>query len=78
MRKLKTNWQEKLADDKGLPKVVEVTGRLNPEFPGGVAEQGKRLKSEGHIIEPGRGKQPPRVAGYDRRLAKFRVSYQAS
>ena len=32
-------------------------GDLNEKYPGGVETQAARLKAEGHIIEPGRGKK---------------------
>lgn len=32
MAKLKKSWQEKLADDKGLPKVVEITGKMSTRW----------------------------------------------
>jgi hypothetical protein len=32
MAKLKKSWQEKLADDKGLPKVVEITGKMSTQW----------------------------------------------
>ena len=44
-------------------RVLKEGGKLNPKFPGGVEEQAKRLRAEGHEILPGKGKQPPKVAG---------------
>lgn len=32
MAKLKLSWQQKLADDKGLPKVVEITGTMSTRW----------------------------------------------
>jgi alkylated DNA nucleotide flippase Atl1 len=43
-------------------RVVKDDGSLNPKFPGGVERQAERLREEGHRIEPGSGKKPPRVA----------------
>jgi hypothetical protein len=34
--KLKKSWREKLADDKGLPKVAKVTGKLSKRWGGGT------------------------------------------
>ena len=156
MPKAKKSWQEKLADDKGLPKVVEITdkmskrwgtgtvvipaprevdeimkgvpegrvitinqirallarkhgasigcpittgifawvaahaaeeaaaegkkditpywrtlktsGELNEKYPGGAEVQAARLKTEGHAIEPGKGKKPPRVKDFEKVL----------
>lgn len=35
-------------------RVVKEGGRLNPKFPGGVEEHGRRLVAEGHRIRDGR------------------------
>lgn len=43
-------------------RVLKEGGKLNPKYPGGVEEQAKRLRAEGHAILPGKGKQPPRIA----------------
>ncbi len=32
---MKKSWREKLADDKGLPKVIEVTGKMSKRFGAG-------------------------------------------
>ncbi len=32
MAKLRKSWREKLADDKGLPRVVEVTGKMSTRW----------------------------------------------
>ncbi len=32
MAKLKLSWQQKLADDKGLPRVVEITGNMSTKW----------------------------------------------
>jgi len=42
-------------------RVLKEGGKLNPKFPGGVEEQARRLRAEGHKILPAKGKQPPRV-----------------
>ena len=47
-------------------RVVRDDGSLNEKFPGGVAAQSERLKEEGHIIEPGKGKKPPRVKDFEK------------
>jgi alkylated DNA nucleotide flippase Atl1 len=51
-------------------RVLKEGGKLNPKLPGGVAEQAKRLRAEGHEILRGKGKQPPQVSGYDARLTQ--------
>lgn len=58
-------------------RVLKAGGKLNPKFPGGVAEQEKRLRAEGHDIEPGRGKQPPKVPGFEQKLTRFPVTPRA-
>jgi hypothetical protein len=45
-------------------RVVQDDGGMNPRFPGGVELQSARLAEEGHEIEPGKGKKPPRVKGF--------------
>lgn len=52
-------------------RVLKEGGKLNPKFPGGVEEQAKRLRAEGHEILPGKGRQPPKVAGYKTTLARL-------
>lgn len=51
-------------------RVLKADGKLNPKYPGGVAEQSARLKAEGIAVEPGKGKKPPRVKDWENRLAK--------
>ncbi len=36
MAKLKLSWQQKLADDKGLPRVVEITGSMSTRWGSGT------------------------------------------
>jgi alkylated DNA nucleotide flippase Atl1 len=49
-------------------RTVKEGGKLNEKYPGGAAAQWKRLEAEGFTVEPGRGKQPPRVADYRKHL----------
>ena len=49
-------------------RVVRDDGSLNQKFPGGVEEQAARLREEGHLIETGKGKKPPKVTDFERRL----------
>ena len=51
-------------------RVLKSDGGLNPKFPGGVKRQAARLEEEGFEIEPARGKQPPKVKGYQVRLKR--------
>ena len=52
-------------------RVVRDDGSLNKKFPGGPAAQAAKLKSEGHRFELSRGKKPPKVTDFQRRLAKL-------
>lgn len=49
-------------------RVVRDDGSLNEKLPGGVAAQAGRLSTEGHIIESGKGKKPPRVRDFEKAL----------
>ena len=49
-------------------RVVKAGGSLNERLPGGVEAQAARLLEEGHSIEPGKGKKPPRVKDFERCL----------
>ena len=51
-------------------RTLKTSGELNPKYPGGVEMQAARLKEEGHEIEPGRGKKPPRVKDFERALVE--------
>jgi len=52
-------------------RVIKDDGRLNDKFPGGAKAQAALLRSEGFTVRPGRGKQPPRVEGFDGLLAQL-------
>ena len=45
-------------------RTVKADGSLNEKFPGGVEAQAAHLREEGHVVEPGKGKKPPRVKGF--------------
>ena len=49
-------------------RVVKADGGLNEKLPGGVEAQAARLTEEGHSIEPGKGKKPPRVRDFEKAL----------
>ncbi len=49
-------------------RTLKVGGELNPKYPGGVEAQAAHLREEGHTIEPGRGKKPPRVKDFEKAL----------
>lgn len=47
-------------------RTIQDSGKLNVKFPGAGKVQAARLREEGFTIEPGRGKQPPRVKDFER------------
>lgn len=52
-------------------RVIKADGSLNEKFPGGAQVQAARLKEEGHIMEPCRGKKPPRVKNFEKALQEL-------
>ena len=52
-------------------RVIRADGSLNDKFPGGVEAQAARLREEGHGIQPGVGKKPPRVKNFEASLVKL-------
>lgn len=52
-------------------RVVRDDGSLLEKFPGGVAAQVEHLRAEGHDVEPSRGRKPPKVKGFEKRLVKL-------
>ena len=52
-------------------RVVRDDGSLNDRLPGGVAAQAAHLEKEGHTIELGKGKKPPRVKDFEQALAEL-------
>lgn len=51
-------------------RTLKSTGELNEKYPGGVEAQLAHLGKEGHTIEPGKGKKPPRVKDFEKYLAR--------
>ena len=52
-------------------RTIRDNGRLNERFPGGARAQAAKLRKEGFIIEAQKGKQPPKVKEYEKRLCKL-------
>lgn len=50
-------------------RTLKLGGELNPKYPGGIENQSKRLKAEGHIIEK-KGKNKIVVKDYEKYLIK--------
>lgn len=49
-------------------RTLKSSGELNEKYPGGAEAQADHLREEGHTIEPGRGKKPPRVKDFEKVL----------
>jgi len=49
-------------------RTLKSRGELNEKYPGGAEAQAKHLQEEGHIIEPGKGKKPPKVKAFQKSL----------
>lgn len=45
-------------------RTLKSKGELNEKYPGDVEAQAAHLREEGHTIEPGKGKNPPKVKGF--------------
>jgi hypothetical protein len=52
-------------------RTIKDDGKLNERFPGGATAQAARLRQEGFSIQPGRGKQPPRVRDFEAHLVRL-------
>ena len=52
-------------------RTLKSGGELNEKYPGGVEAQAAHLEKEGHTIEPGKGKKPPRVKDFERALQEL-------
>ena len=67
--------EEAAAEGKGNTtpywRTLRSAGELNEKYPGGVQSQATRLQEEGHIIEPGKGKKPPRVKDFEKALVEL-------
>jgi len=52
-------------------RTLKTDGSLNEKYPGGVDAQAARLREEGHTIEPGKGKKPPKVKEFEKALQEL-------
>ncbi len=52
-------------------RVIRDDGSLNEKFPGGVVAQAAHLRQEGHIIESGKSKKPPKVKDFEKALKEL-------
>lgn len=51
-------------------RTLKSRGVLNEKYPGGIEAQAAHLREEGHTIEPGKGKKPPKVKDFERVLVE--------
>ena len=51
-------------------RTLKSKGELNEKYPGGVEAQASHLREEGHAIEPGKGKKPPKVKDFEKALVE--------
>ena len=54
-------------------RTLKSGGQVNEKYPGGSEAQAARLREEGHIIEPDKGKKPPKVKDFEKHLVKLSV-----
>jgi hypothetical protein len=52
-------------------RTLKSGGEINEKYPGGVEALAARLRDEGHTIEPGKGKKPPKVKDFENFLLKL-------
>ena len=52
-------------------RVLKPDGAINIKFPGGAERQIDLLESEGHNVELGRGKKPPKVISFEKKLKTY-------
>ena len=59
--------------DKITPywRVLKPSGEINIKNPGGAEKQIELLTAEGHSIEQGKGKKPPKVISFEDKLKTF-------
>lgn len=52
-------------------RVIRGDGSLIDRLPGGVEALAALLREEGHVLEPGRGKKPPKVREFESKLVEL-------
>ena len=52
-------------------RVLKPNGTINIKYPGGAERQTALLESEGHSIEHGKGKKPPKVISFEKKLKTY-------
>ena len=51
-------------------RTLKSGGEPNEKYPGGLEAQAAHLTEEGHTVEPGKGKKPPRVKDFEKVLVE--------
>ncbi len=51
-------------------RTLKSKGELNGKYPGGLEAQAAHLREEGHAIELGKGKKPPKVRDFENSLVE--------
>ena len=52
-------------------RTLKSGGELNEKYPGGAEAQAAHLREEGHTIELGKGKKPPKVKDFEKALQRL-------
>ena len=52
-------------------RTLKSSGELNEKYPGGIEAQATHLRKEGHTIEPGKGKKPPKIKDFEKALLEM-------
>jgi len=52
-------------------RTLKSGGELNIKYPGGAEAQAALLRAEGHTIELGKGKKPPKVKDFEKALQRL-------
>ncbi len=53
-------------------RVLKADGSINVKLSGGATTLVKRLESEGHKVEPGKGKKPPKIKDFMAHLVRWK------
>lgn len=51
-------------------RTLKSKGELNEKYPGGLADQTKHLRAEGHTIEADKSGKPKRVKDWEKKLVE--------
>ena len=71
MAKLRKSWQEKLANSKDLPKVVEITDKMSKRWGTGTVVIPAPREVDEIMREVPKGKKPPKVKGFEKALLEI-------